>query len=207
MLLWNRHILPPFLSKFVGIGSPNLSGYFLFLIDVREGSEVSGCWCSADDVAAEASSWSCPTSVFWSWCSDWDMVSSTAGSVFTLSSSSLAIWMSLTRIVRAQFSGCMKDVFKPFLIMKVAGTVIVFSLDLKKMGSHKSKSAIAGILTLRPNQSSTEVLPLVFEVLRCVISALCRNAPNDTLRLRLQAWSARFTVWTALSASPLALGW
>ena len=153
MFHWNHHILPPFLTKFVGIGSPNLSVCFLFLVDVREGSEVSGCWCSADDVAAEASSWyEGPTSVFWGCGSDWDMVSSTAGSVFTLSSSSLAIWLSLTRIVRAEFSGCMKDVFKPFLMMKVAGTVFVFSLALNRMGSHKSKSAIAGSLTLRPNK-------------------------------------------------------
>ena len=56
MFLWNHLILPPFLSKFVGIGSPNLSGCFLFLFGNREDSEVSGCWCSADDVAAEASS-------------------------------------------------------------------------------------------------------------------------------------------------------
>ena len=93
------------------------------------------------------------------------MVCSTAGSVFTLSSSSLAIWLSLTRIVRAEFSGCMKDVFKPFVMMKVAGIVSVFSLALNRMGSHKSKSAFAGNLTLRPNKSSTGVLPLVFEVL------------------------------------------
>ena len=108
------------------------------------------------------------------------MVSSTAGSVFTLSSSGLAIWLPLTRIVRAEFSDCMKDVFKPFLMMKVAGAVFIFSLALNRMGSHKSKSAIAGSLTLRPNKSSTGVLSLVFEVLRYVINALCRNAPNDT---------------------------
>ena len=115
------------------------------------------------------------------------MVFSTAGSIFTLSSSSHAIWLSLTRIVRAEFLGCMKDVFKPFLMMKVAGTVFVFLLALNRMGSHKSKSAIAGSLTLCPNKSSTGDLLLVFEVLRCVISALCRNAPNDTLRLGLHA--------------------
>ena len=90
--------------------------------------------------------------------------------------------------------------------MKVAGTVFVFLLALNRMGSHKSNSAIAGCLILRPNRSSTGVLLLVFKVLRCFISALCRNAPNDTLRLG-HAWSARFTVWTALSASLLALGW
>ena len=76
----------------------------------------------------------------------------------------------------------MKDVFKPFLMMTVAGTAFVLSLAMNRMGSHKSKSAIAGSLTLRPNKSSTGVLLLVFEVWRCVISALCRNAPNDTLR-------------------------
>ena len=93
----------------------------------------------------------------------------------------------LTTIVRVEFSGCMRDVFKPFLMMKVAGTVFVFSLALNRMVSHKSKSAIAGSLTLRPNRRSTGVLPLVFEVLRCVISAQCRIASNDTLRLRLHA--------------------
>ena len=136
-----------------------------------------------------------------------DMVSSTGGSVFTLSSSSLDIWLSLTRIVRVEFSGFMKDALKLFLMMKVEGTVFVFSSALNRMGSHKSKSAIAGSLTLCPNRSSTAVLPLVFEVLRCFINALCRNAPNDTLRLGLHAWSPHFTVWTALSTIPLALGW
>ena len=194
---------PSFLSKFVGIGFPNLSGCFLFLVEVREGSGGSGCWCSA-----EPSSW-CegPVSVLWNFGSDWDMVYSTTGSVFTLSSPSLAIWLSLTRKVLVEFSGCMKDVFNPFLKMKVAGAVFVFSLASNRMGSHKSKSAIAGILTVRPNSSLTGVLLLVFEVLRCVISALCRNAPNDTLRKGVHAWSAGFTVLTALSASPLALGW
>ena len=137
----------------------------------------------------------------------WDMVSSTGGSVFTLSSPSLAVWLSLTRIVRVEFSGFVKVALKPFLMMKVEGTVFVFSLALNRMGSHNSKSAIAGSLTLYPTRSSTAVLPLVFEVLRCFINAFCRNAPNDTLGLGLRAWSARFTVWTALSTSPLALGW
>ena len=145
MFLWNHHIFPPFLSKFLGIGSPNLSGCFLFFVDVCESSEVSGCWCSSDDVAAEASSWrDGHTSVFWSCCSYWDMVSSTAGLVFAFSSSSLAVWLPFTRIVLAEFSGCMKDVFKPFLMMKAAGDVFVFLLALKRMGSLKSKSAIAG---------------------------------------------------------------
>ena len=208
MFLWNHHILPPFLSKSAGRWSTILSGCLLFLVDAREGSEVSVCWCSADNVGAEASSWSeVPTSVFWSCCSDWDIVSSTAGSVFTLSSFSLAIWLPLIRIVSAEFSVCMKDVLKPFLMMNVAGTVFVFSLALNRMGSHRSNSATAGSLTLGPNKNSTGFLPLVFEVLRCVISALCRNAPNDTSSSGLHAWSARFTVWNALSASPLAFGW
>ena len=97
------------------------------------------------------------------------------------------------KIVRAEFSGCMKDVFKPFLMIRVAGTVFVFSLTLNKTGSHKSKSAFAGNLTLCPNRRSTGVLSLVFEVLQYVISALCRNAPIDTLKLGLHAYSARFT--------------
>ena len=33
-----------------------MSVCFLFLVDVREGSGGLGCWCSAADVAAEASS-------------------------------------------------------------------------------------------------------------------------------------------------------
>ena len=36
------------------IGSSNLSGCFLFLVDVREGSDDSVCRYSAVDVAAEA---------------------------------------------------------------------------------------------------------------------------------------------------------
>ena len=65
-------------------------------------------------------------------------------------------------------------------MMKVAGTVVVLSLALIRMGSHNSKSAFAGILTLRPNRSSTGVLTLLFEMLPSAISAYCRNAPNDT---------------------------
>ena len=80
-----------------------------------------------------------------------------------------------------ELSGCINYVFKKFLMMKLAGTVFVFPLALNRMGSHKSKSAIAASPTLNINISSTEVLPLVFEVLQCVTSALCRNAPNDTL--------------------------
>ena len=37
------------------MGSINLSGWFMFLVDVPEGSDGSGCWCCAVDVAAEAS--------------------------------------------------------------------------------------------------------------------------------------------------------
>ena len=81
----------------------------------------------------------------------------------------------------------MKDVLKPLLMMKVAGTVFVFSLALNGTGSHKSESAIAGSLTLRPNRSSTGFFLPVFKVLRCVISALCKKTPNDTLRLGLHA--------------------
>ena len=53
--------------------------------------------------------------------------------VLTLSLSGFAIWLSLTRIVRAEFLGCMKDVFRHFLTMKVVGTVFVFSLALNRM--------------------------------------------------------------------------
>ena len=69
--------------------------------------------------------------------------------------------------------------------MKAEGTVFVFSLALNRMGSLKWKSAIAGSLTLRPMNSSTGVLLLVFDLLRCSTSALCRNASNDTFRLGL----------------------
>ena len=103
--------------------------------------------------------------------------------IVSLSSSSLAIWLSLTSV---GFSGCMKDVFKPLLMMKVR-TVFDFLLALNTKGSHESKSAIAGSLTLRPNRSSTGVFLLVFELLRCVNSALYRNVSNDTIILGLHA--------------------
>ena len=54
---------------------------------------------------------------------------------------SLANWLSLTRIVGFGYSGCSKEVFKPFLMTKAAGTVSVFSLPLNRLGSHESKSA------------------------------------------------------------------
>ena len=101
-----------------------------------------------------------------------------------LSSSIVAIWLPLTRMVHAKFPGCMKDVFKLFVMIKVAGTVLVFLLVLNRRSSHKTKSSTACSLTLRPNRNSTAVFVLhVFEVLQCVISALCRNTPNDTLSL------------------------
>ena len=70
----------------------------------------------------------------------------------------VALWNSP---VRFEFSSCLNDFFKPFLIMKV----FVFSLALNRMGSHNSKSAIAPSPTLRPNRFSTGVMPLVFEKL------------------------------------------
>ena len=42
----------------------------------------------------------------------------------------------------------LKDMFKPFLIIKDAGTVFVFSLALDRMSSHMLQSAIADSLTL-----------------------------------------------------------
>ena len=59
--------------------------------------------------------------------------------------------------------------------MKVAGTVFVFSLALKQVESNMTKSAIAASLTLCPTNSSTGVLPLVFEMLQCFICALGTN--------------------------------
>ena len=91
--------------------------------------------------------------------------------------------------------------------MKVAGTVGQLFDALKRTRSHRSKSVTAGGLTLRPSSSSTGVLPRVLELFRCVIKACCRKAPNDTFRFELEARIARFTVWTARSAIPFALGW
>ena len=51
-----HHILASLLIKFVCIGSPNLSDCLSFFVDVHEGSDGSGCDCSAVDTAAEASS-------------------------------------------------------------------------------------------------------------------------------------------------------
>ena len=56
----------------------------------------------------------------------------------------------------------MKDVFKPFLMLKGAGTVFVFSLALNRLGSDKSKPAIAGSLTLRPDKKCCDVSSVPF---------------------------------------------
>ena len=171
----------------MGICAPNLS-FFLFLVEACDGSDDSRCWCSAVDIAAQALA-GCkgPTSVFLTFGSNWDMVTFTGGSVFTFFSSSLAIGLALTKIVWVEFSGWMEDEFKPIKMMTVAGIVFCFLLDKSRMGLHKSKSAIDGSLIVVPNRSSTRVLPLFFEVLQCVISIVCRHAPNDTLRLGLHA--------------------
>ena len=42
-----------------------------------------------------------------------------------------------------------------FLIIKVSGTVLVFSMELNRMCSRMSKSAIAGRITVRSRSSST----------------------------------------------------
>ena len=60
-------------------------------------------------------------------------------------------------IVHVEFSGCMKKVFKLFIMNKVEGIVFVFSLALNRMGSQKSKYAIVVDLTLRPNRRSIGV--------------------------------------------------
>ena len=105
MFLWNHHILALFLSKFVGIDSTNLSDWFLFPVDVCEGSGDSGSRCSAVEVAAKTSSSSEGyTSMF----------SSTGWSVFSIVLSGHTIRLSLTRIVLIKFLGCMKDLFNPF---------------------------------------------------------------------------------------------
>ena len=133
------------------------------------------------------------------------MASSTGCSLFTMVSFCVAYVLSPTKIVGIKISGCMKEVFKPFLMIKTAGSL--FSMDWKRMGSYKCKSAFVGSLTLRPLSNNTIVLPPLFEELRFIISVLCRNATNETLRLGLHSWTARFTVWTALSPNPINLGW
>ena len=47
---------PSFFNQICVLGSPILLGSFLFRVDVREGSDGSGCRCSSDDVAAKSSS-------------------------------------------------------------------------------------------------------------------------------------------------------
>ena len=120
--------------------------------------------------------------------------------------SSRAIWLSLTSTVMFKFSGWMNAVFIPLLIMKVAGTVCYLLVGLKRNSSQRSKSVTAVILTFRLSTSSTGVLFCVLIVFRCVIKACCRKTASDTFRFGFPAWIARFTVWTAHSASPFALG-
>ena len=127
-------------------------------------------------------------------------------SVLMSSGSSRAIWLSLTSTVLFEFSGWMNEVFIPLRIVKVAGTVGELFVGLKRTRLHRSKSVTAGSLTLRPSNSYTGILLRVLEVFRCVIKARCRKESNDTFRFGLQAWIARFTVWTARSAVPFALG-
>ena len=95
------------------IVSPNLLSCFFLLVDVRRGTDDSGCPCSAVEVAAEArldmkishlyyelvvlfEIWSPPVCLKF------------GCPVFTLSSSSLAIL--LTRKVQVEFLGCTKVV-------------------------------------------------------------------------------------------------
>ena len=121
MFLWNHHILLPFWAILWVWFLLICRVVFCFVVDVREGSGGSGCWCSAADA---------PTSVFWSCGSDWDKVSSTAGSVFTMLCSSLAIWLSLTRIFCVKFSGCMKYVLKPFLMIYIYIYIYIYILKI-----------------------------------------------------------------------------
>ena len=173
--------------------------FFLFVLEVlvaTEGFSLSITQVSAAELGDSTSM----SSLLLSDCESVD-------SVLMSSGSSRAIWMSLTSTVLLEFSGWMNKVFIPLRIVKVAGTVGELFVCLKRTRSHRSKSVTAGSLTLRPSSSSTGVFPRVLEVYRCVIKARCRKAPNDTLRFGLQAWIARFTVWTARSAIPFALGW
>ena len=116
-----------------------MSGSFLFVVDIIECSDYRSFGSSAVDVALEDSAWSeGVTSVFWARGSDWDIVSFTGCSIFTLSSSSVSKWLSLTRIVQLVLSGCVNDVSKPFLMMKVAGIAFLYSWALNRMGSNES---------------------------------------------------------------------
>ena len=130
---WKPSQPPSFLNKICGYRFSKPVGLFFFLVNVRKGSDQLNCGFCAVDVAAETSTWDeGPTCLFWTCDFDWDMVSSTGGSVSTLSSSILEIRLPLIRTVRVEFSSCLKDMSKPFLMIKIAGTVFVFVFGLKK---------------------------------------------------------------------------
>ena len=107
------------------------------------------------------------------------------------------------RVVRVEFSGCMEDVFKLFLRMKIAEAVsVLFPLAVNKIDSNNSKSATADSLTLRPDSS----LKFCSSFLkRCDSSSVPLFMSWDSTRLGLHAQSEQFTGCSALSPSSLAL--
>ena len=90
-------------------------------------------------------------------------------------------------------------------MLKVVSTVFLSYLVVKRIGSDKSKSATTCSMTCSPKIFSTSV-PLVFEALSRVISALCRNAPDDTLIFANSRLKYPFSVRIVHSTLPLALG-
>ena len=123
------HILPPFWSKFVGTASPNLSGCFLFLLEVLVATE--GCSPSATEVSSvELGDATSMSSLLLSDCESVD-------SVLIPSGSSRAIWLPLTSTLLFEFPGWMHEVFIPLRIKKVAGTVGELFVCLKRTRSHR----------------------------------------------------------------------
>ena len=112
------------------------------------------------------------------------MISSTSGSVFTLSPSSLAIWLSLTKTVRVEFSICMKNLFKPFLMMKVAGTGLVSSLAFERMDSTHRNLLMLVVSLCFPKEAQLEFFPSS-SLKRCdVSSVLFARMPQWHIKIR-----------------------
>ena len=144
-------MLPPFLSKFVGMASPNLSGCFLFLLEVLVATE--GCSPSTTEVSSvELDDATSMLSLLLSDCESVD-------SVLMSSGSNRAIWLSLTRTVLFEFFGWMNEMFILLRIMKVAGTVGELFVGLKRTRSHRSKSVTAGVLFCVPVAVLQEFCP------------------------------------------------
>ena len=115
---------------------------------------------------------------------------------------------SLEWSVLSEFLGCMKVVSTPFLMIKVAGTVFVFSLTIIQWVRTIRNLLLLVFSLCVPIEVQLESCPSSLKC--CDVSTLPfarRNAANGILGLVLHAWSKCFTVWTALSASPFTLWW